>query len=146
MFSKACEYGIRAVICIWILSKDGKKIGIKKICEETDAPENFTAKVLQSLSKLGIINSSKGPNGGFYLDNNQAEIKLIDLVNAIDGAEWFVGCGLGLKECSNENPCPIHHEFKRLRENLFKMLVNKSVKDLAKEVSDGRATLKRIIK
>src|SRR5690606_11344144 len=66
MFSKACEYGIRAVIIIESYSKNNKKIGIKEICNGINAPEPFTAKILQNLRKLDIINSTKGPNGGFF--------------------------------------------------------------------------------
>jgi Rrf2 family transcriptional regulator, iron-sulfur cluster assembly transcription factor len=62
MFSKACEYGIRAVIYIWAQTKEGKKLGVKDICKEIDAPEYFTAKILQSLARQSIISSSKGPN------------------------------------------------------------------------------------
>ena len=61
MFSKACEYGIRAVIYIWSKSADGVKLGVKEICKEIDTPEFFTAKILQSLAKQNLISSTKGP-------------------------------------------------------------------------------------
>ncbi len=145
MFSKACEYGIRAVIYIWSQSKDGKKLGVKDICKEIDAPEYFTAKVLQSLAKQQIISSTKGPNGGFYISPDQEQLRLIDLVIAIDGDAIFNGCGLGLKQCSATNPCPIHHEFKSVRDQLTDMLTQKTLRELAAEVAQGKATLSRII-
>jgi len=145
MFSKACEYGVRAVIYIWSHSKEEKKLGVKEICKEIDAPEYFTAKVLQSLAKQGIISSTKGPNGGFFIDKDQEELRLIDLVIAIDGNGIFEGCGLGLKLCSEENPCPIHNEFKDVRDRLSKMLTKMTLKDLSEEVNNGNATLSRIM-
>ena len=72
MFSKACEYGIRAVIYIWSQSEEGKKIGIKDISKEIDGPEFFTAKILQSLAKQGVVSSAKGPNGGFFIEKESA--------------------------------------------------------------------------
>ncbi|MFO7823445.1 MAG: Rrf2 family transcriptional regulator [Cyclobacterium sp.] len=145
MFSKACEYGIRAVIYIWSQSKKGNKLGVKDICKEIDAPEYFTAKILQSLARQNIVSSTKGPNGGFYIDNEQENMRLMDLVVAIDGEKLFIGCGLGLKQCSVANPCPIHHEYKAIREGLASLLKAKTLRDLADEVSSGKATLHSIL-
>ncbi|GGF50631.1 Rrf2 family transcriptional regulator [Echinicola marina] len=145
MFSKACEYGIRAMIYIWSQSKDGGKLGVRDICKEIDAPEYFTAKVLQSLAKKDMISSTKGPNGGFFINTAQENLRLIDLVIAIDGDSIFSGCGLGLKQCSAANPCPIHHEFKTVRDKLTNMLTKMTLKELAEEVSQGSATLSRLI-
>ncbi len=145
MFSKACEYGIRAVIYIWSQSKKGNKLGVKDICKEIDAPEYFTAKILQSLAKQDIVSSTKGPNGGFYISKEQENIHLMDLVVAIDGDKLFNGCGLGLKQCSETNPCPIHHGYKEIREGLARLLKTKTLRDLADEVSSGKATLHAIL-
>ena len=141
MFSKACEYGIRAVIYIWSQNKRGIKLGVKDICKEIDAPEYFTAKILQSLAKQNLVSSTKGPNGGFYIDTDQEKMRLLDLVIAIDGDSLFKGCGLGLKHCSEQHPCPIHDEYKTIREGLTRLLSDKSLKELAEEVAAGKATL-----
>lgn len=145
MFSKSCEYGIRAVIYIWSQNNSGKKLGIKDICKEIDAPEFFTAKILQSLAKQGIVSSAKGPNGGFYVEKHQVDLALIEVIRAIDGDKIFQGCGLGLKECSEINPCPIHHEFKTIRDQLAQMLKNTKISDLAIEIQNGNAILSRLI-
>tara|TARA_R110002111_G_scaffold38524_2_gene73328 strand:- start:391 stop:831 length:441 start_codon:yes stop_codon:yes gene_type:complete len=141
MFSKACEYGIRAVIYLWSQNTKGIKLGVKDICREIDAPEFFTAKILQSLAKQDLVSSTKGPNGGFYINEDQENMRLLDLVKAIDGDKLFKGCGLGLKHCSEIHPCPIHDEYKKIRENLAKLLSDKTIKKLAEEVSSGKATL-----
>lgn len=143
MFSKSCEYGIRAVIYIWSQNNRGKKLGIKDICKEIDAPEFFTAKILQSLAKQGIVSSAKGPNGGFYVDKDQEDLALIEIIRAIDGDQIFEGCGLGLKECSEKNPCPIHYGFKSIRDQLKVMLGTTSIKDLADDLEKGTVFLSR---
>lgn len=145
MFSKTCEYGIRAVIYIFSQNSKGKKLGIKDICKEIDAPEFFTAKILQSLAKQGVISSSKGPNGGFFMEKEQESLTLLDLVIAIDGDQLFKGCGLGLKQCSELSPCPIHNDFKGIREQLERMLRNKKIADLALEINSGAAILSRLV-
>ncbi len=145
MFSKACEYGIRAVIYIWSQNKRGIKLGVKDICKEIDAPEYFTAKILQSLAKQNLVSSTKGPNGGFYIDEDQENMRLLDLVIAIDGDKLFNGCGLGLKHCSENHPCPIHEDYKAIRDGLTRLLSEKSLKEVASEVASGKATLSRVL-
>ena len=70
MFSKACEYAIRATIYIAVQSSQNLRVGLKNISKEIDSPEPFTAKILQQLSKNNIIESIKGPPGGFQIDKN----------------------------------------------------------------------------
>ncbi|CAL1519500.1 Rrf2 family transcriptional regulator [Chitinophaga sp. MM2321] len=122
MFSKTCEYAIRAMIFIAHKSKDGNKVGIKEIAKGIDSPESFIAKILQDLSRKGLVQSLKGPNGGFYLDNKSLKCSLADIVTEVDGDKLFSGCGLGLKQCSESHPCPIHHEFKKVRAEIKQML------------------------
>ncbi|AZB32374.1 MULTISPECIES: RrF2 family transcriptional regulator [Chryseobacterium] len=122
MFSKTCEYAIRALIFIAQKSKDGSRIGIKDISSGIDSPEYFIAKILQDLSRKGFVQSAKGPNGGFYMDDANLEQSVADIVREIDGDKLFSGCGLGLKECSEDHPCPIHNDFKHIRQEIKTML------------------------
>ena len=142
MFTKACEYAIRAVLYISVKSIDGSKLGIQEIAKEIDSPVHFTAKILQVLSREGIISSVKGPNGGFYLEPKVKPIPLNAIVNAIDGDDVLHSCSLGLKECSDKFPCPIHDEIKVYKERLRKIMKEKTVQQLAKELSQGKTFLK----
>jgi Rrf2 family iron-sulfur cluster assembly transcriptional regulator len=144
MFSKACEYGIRAIIHIAVLSQDGKRVGLKEIAKEINSPEAFTAKILQILSKNDLVESTKGPTGGFEISMHQMkELKLSDVVSAIDGDSIYKGCGLGMKECSEKHPCPMHDKFKKIRNELKKMLENTTIYTLALDQKNGRTFLKR---
>lgn len=138
MFSKACEYGIRAVIQIAVQSQEGKRVSLKSISKEINSPEAFTAKILQLLAKNDIISSVKGPNGGFEIDRKKMnEIKLSQIVSAIDGDAIYKGCGLGLKNCSELHPCPVHNKFKKIRNDLRNMLENTSVYELSCGLKKG---------
>jgi len=128
MFSKTCEYAIRALIYIAQKSKDGSRIGIKDIASGIDSPEYFIAKILQELSRKGFVQSVKGPNGGFYMDEDNLEQSIADIVREIDGDKLFSGCGLGLKECSENHPCPIHNDFKNIRKEIKDMLERSKIK------------------
>ncbi len=94
MFSKACEYGIRATIYIAKKSLLDKKVSLKEVAKAIDSPEAYTSKILQKLAKNNIINSNKGPTGGFSMDIQKTdEVKLSTIVYTIDGDDIYKGCG-----------------------------------------------------
>ncbi len=143
MFSKTCEYGIRAVVYIAAEGSVNSKMSIPEICANIEAPSHFTAKILQTLGHNKLVSSQKGVNGGFYLDKIQKNRKLIDIVKAIDGDVLFTGCGLGLKECSESMPCPLHNRFKSIRNNLKTMLEETTITDLATNWKNGNGFLRK---
>jgi Rrf2 family protein len=143
MLSISCKYAIRATVYLMSESKDARRFSIKDVAEAIDANEHTTAKILQLLVKSGLINSAKGPTGGFYIEPQGAIIYLIDVVRVIDGDQFFYECGLGLKECSEAKPCPIHHNYKAAREKLFNEFSTVSIQQLSKNLSLGKAFLKR---
>ena len=132
MLSKTSEYAIRALIYIAYKSKDGSKLGIKEVAEEIDSPVHFTGKILQTLAKQGLISSTKGPNGGFFIEAEAAPVPLMQVIHAIDGKKIFNGCVLGLKYCSDVHPCPIHDEYKSARTKLLKMFNERTIQDITK--------------
>lgn len=143
IFSKTCEYAIRAVFFIAQQSSAGIRIGIKDIAQGIDSPELYLAKILQDLSRKGLIASAKGPNGGFYLTAEMLSQPLIEVVKAVDGDGLFLGCGLGLKQCSEKNPCPLHHQFKSIRNQIATMLSETSVGKFNEELLSGLLSLKK---
>ncbi|HEV8082034.1 MAG TPA: Rrf2 family transcriptional regulator [Chitinophagaceae bacterium] len=143
MFSKTCEYAIRAMIFIAQRSKTGNRVGIKEIAKAIDAPEYFIAKILQDLSRKGLVQSLKGPTGGFFLEEESSECSLADIVTAIDGDKLFTGCGLGLKNCNEKRPCPIHSEFKKVREDIYNMLEDARIGEFSKQLEKNLTFLKR---
>lgn len=122
VFSKTCTYAMRAVFYIAQRSHEGHKVGIREIAENINSPEPFLAKILQKLSRDGLIQSSKGPNGGFFFDAAGLRRPLADIVRAVEGEEIFTGCGMGLSYCSETAPCPLHEDFKKVRNQLTRML------------------------
>lgn len=130
---------------VYIMSKAAlmQRSGIKEIATAIGANEHTTAKILQLLAKEGIIYSVKGPSGGFYLLPDAAPIHLIEVVRLIDGDNFFFECGLGLKECSENKPCPIHHTYKAARAALYQQFCSITVQQLSNDIALGKAFLKR---
>ncbi len=144
MFSKACEYAIRATIYIAQQSLEDKRVSLKAISNEIDSPVAFTAKILQQLTRNKIVTSVMGPTGGFQMDKDRIdEVKLSKVVDTIDGDSIYRGCGLGLKECDASRPCPVHDRFAKIRDDLQKMLVSTSIFELATGLDVGLTFLKR---
>ncbi|MCO5229553.1 MAG: Rrf2 family transcriptional regulator [Chitinophagales bacterium] len=143
MFSKACEYAIRATVYIAEQTKAGNRPALKDIALEIDSPEAFTAKILQQLNRNGIVFSIKGVYGGFEILPEKLEtIRLVDIVNAVDGDGVYTKCALGLKNCSEEHPCPVHPTFKPIKADIRKMLENTSIWDMSESFKKGNSFLK----
>jgi len=144
MFSKACEYGIRASIYIAEQSLQNRKVSLKGVAKAIESPEAFTSKILQQLVHSNIINSEKGPAGGFSMDRQRLDkAKLSSIVLAIDGDAIYHGCGLGLKKCNARMPCPVHYQFKAIRDELKHMIETTTIKSLAQDLEKGLTFLKR---
>lgn len=143
MFSKTCEYAIRALIFIGQNTKHGNRVGIKEISAGIDSPEYFIAKILQDLSRKGYVQSAKGPNGGFYMSAENLETSIAKIVKEMDGDKIFSGCGLGLKLCSEDYPCPIHDDFKHIRKQISEMLENSKISLFVHDLDLKMTFLKR---
>ena len=123
-------------------SKVDVRVSIKQIAEGIDAPEPFIAKILQDLGKRKLISSVKGPNGGFYIDQSNIKCSVADVVKAIDGDGIYKDCVIGLKACSEKNPCPIHFEYKEIKKNLITMLEENTIADFNDKLDTGQFFLK----
>ena len=144
MFSKTCEYGIRACIYIATQTLSNKKVSLTEVSHEIESPQAYTSKILQRLGRNHIIQSDKGPGGGFFMLQPQIEqTTLLHIVYAIDGEGIFNGCGLGLKDCNASKPCPVHNHFVAIRTDLKNMLQSTFVNALALEYKQGLSYLKR---
>lgn len=143
MFSKACEYAIRASVYIAGQSLQHQKVSLKDVAQAIESPEAYTSKILQQLVKNKIIISEKGPTGGFSISLDKLETSYLSaIVTAIDGNDIFLGCGLGLKKCNEKKPCPVHHQFKDIRDRLRNMLETTSLQSLALQLEEGLVFLK----
>ena len=117
IYSRRCEYALRALTHLSMLD-DERMATVKEISEQEHLPKQFLAKLLQTMARAGIVASVKGPGGGFALARSADEITMYDVVNCIDGNVDFDRCAVGLVECSDTAPCPLHDQWKILRESI----------------------------
>lgn len=138
IFSKKCELALQAVLFLSI-KKDKIIFNALEVSKELKVPKEFVSKMLQILTDSGIVGSKKGKNGGFYLAKAPSKIKLIEIVQAIDGLDVFKSCVLGFPNCSSDAPCPVHEKWGKIRDETFKMLSEETLEQLKEK------TVKKII-
>ncbi len=141
MLSLTCKTAIKAVIYLSSKLASGEKSGIKEIAEFIDASEHSVGKLLQSLVREGVIYSSKGPRGGFYITRDQSTQPIKNIIEAIDGKNVFNQCGLGFHKCSSAHPCPIHDDYKGVRDLFEKLCKERKIGELCEPVNNGLAYL-----
>jgi len=143
MLSATCKYGIRAVI--FIASKSDQKIntGLKEITEKLNIPQPYLAKILQILARKKILHSSKGPHGGFYLMIPASKLTLMDVIDAIDGRNFFDSCYVTGERCNFDKPdnglCVLHNDLRQEKVRLEKFFSSKTIESLVRQAEGNTA-------
>ncbi|MBC8368040.1 Rrf2 family transcriptional regulator [bacterium] len=144
ILSRASEYAIRAMV--YMAEKGGESpTQLKDIAESEGIPFHFLAKTMQVLTRIRLVKSFRGPRGGFTLMKRPDQIYLYEIVNAFDAiSQWETTCILGINPCSDEVVCPIHEDWKPIKEEIFKMFQEKTLTDLVGQITAKREKLKEL--
>jgi Rrf2 family protein len=138
IYSNACEYGIRAMVYL-VGRGEEQKILLKDIAENENIPGPFLGKVFQTLVKSGLLKSSKGPGGGYQLAKKPEDIALYDIYCAIDGGKALDACAVGLEECHDEQPCPLHDTWTPIRDSIQRYLENTTLREMSRAVTEKKS-------
>lgn len=140
LYSKTAQYSIQSMLFIAANNSD-QNILVRDVAKELGLPSSFLSKILQTLSRYGFLNSVKGPKGGFSLSEKGATSSIAELVAVVDGPMNFDMCLAGFSPCSEENACPFHVEWKRIREEIREVVNSRNIFELAKEMPIRYRTL-----
>jgi Rrf2 family transcriptional regulator, iron-sulfur cluster assembly transcription factor len=141
IFSRTVEHAIRALIYLADLP-EGRYAMVKDIAGHENIPAHFLAKILQQLAREGMLRSNKGPTGGFRLRQPAASIRLLDVVNMLDGGSACERCIAGFPECTDDVPCALHDSWKALRSRIMEYLDRNTIGSLAEALRQKRKALK----
>lgn len=130
IYSNACAYAIRAMARLALLRPDGYLL-LDELCNGTDLPRHFVAKIFQDLVRRGLLVSAKGRGGGFALARKPASITLYDIVEVVDGVDQFDQCVVGMAKCNDTQPCPQHDQWKSIRTQIKKFLMQTTLDRMA---------------
>ena len=130
LYSNACAYAIRALTRLALLRPNGYAL-LDELCDQSDLPRHFVAKIFQDLVRKGLLVSAKGRGGGFALARRPNAITLHDIVAEVDGVEWLSNCVVGMARCDDTQPCPQHDQWKPIRENLRQYFQQTTLEQMA---------------
>jgi len=140
LYSRPCEYAIRTMAYLARVGPD-KRVQAQEIAASEDIPTPVLAKVLQQLARNSLIDSFRGPGGGFSLNRPPKEITLFDILRVVDGVEDLDRCAVGLAECNDFAPCPLHDTWKSVRVHLLQYLKKTSLEEMAGAVERKKELL-----
>lgn len=129
MLSKSGIHAVRALIYLAGLPAE-QYAGAASIADKIDAPRNYLGKILQRLSRDGLLLSQKGLGGGFRLARAPEDISLFDIVEPIEQIKRWSGCILGRRNCLEHDPCPVHLRWKDVKEAYLQLLSDTTIADL----------------
>jgi Rrf2 family protein len=112
--SRAAQYAVRTLVHL-ALARAAAASPVREIADAEGIPPHFLAKLVGKLARAGLVDAFKGPGGGIRLAKPPHKIKLSQVIEAVDGPDFLAGCFLGLRECSDTHPCPMHENWKALR-------------------------------
>jgi Rrf2 family iron-sulfur cluster assembly transcriptional regulator len=153
IFSRASEYAIQAMLYLakrWLDERKEKAqannrvrhgyIQTKEIADAHGMPYYFLAKLVQDLTRAGLVTSTKGPGGGIRLARDPSKITVLDVARSVDNLQYVTDCVIGYEKCSPDHPCPLHHDWEKIRARIFEVIRDKTLADLVKDATfqDGR--------
>lgn len=136
IYTKTGEYAIRAILFLARQPKDSL-IMSSDIAKTEDIPAHYLAKILQRMAKYGYVDSFKGRGGGFKITELAKKSSILEIVERVEGPVINLKCVTGLKECTDDNPCPLHDEWAELRNRIYNLISSKSVQEVAEKYSVG---------
>jgi Rrf2 family transcriptional regulator, iron-sulfur cluster assembly transcription factor len=133
IYSRSSEYAIRASLHLAQVPP-GQCAMAKDIAKDEEIPAHFLAKILQQLARKGLLKSTKGPTGGFCMQLKASDIRLIDIVDAVDGLSDYGKCIAGFPECSDKMGCPLHDGWTALHSRIMDYLRRNTIGSLVKKL------------
>ncbi len=135
MLSSKSRYAFRALVFLALKDKEEGKIGINYISSSLDIPKPFLAKIMQDLARMKVLNSLKGPRGGFSMAKPANEIRLVEILEIIEGSDFFDRCLIGISSCTEgEIRCPFFTRYDKIRKQLKELFENSTIQNLVDEI------------
>jgi Rrf2 family iron-sulfur cluster assembly transcriptional regulator len=129
VLSRTAEHALRSVLYL-ARSNGGGRLTAARIAEELAVPANYMAKTLNRLVKAGVLDSTRGPRGGFALAVPAGELSLADVVGAFDRLDGPDVCMLDGERCGSAEPCAAHRQWERVTGDVHRVFRDTTIADL----------------
>ncbi len=141
MISNSSKYALIGVLYLAVNASKEKKVLAKDLSSNTRVPKAYLSKLMQDLARHNLISSARGPNGGFYLTDENKQVSLLTIINIIDGENRLNTCILSLDKCNAEHPCPLHYLIGNNKSEFLRKLEETKVQDLIADIKEGKSFL-----
>ena len=140
IYSPTCQHALRALIHL-AGRTPGDPVLVREIAARSSVPRQSLSKILHGLQRKKLVHSTRGPGGGYRLARPAAQIKLLDIIQAVDGVVGVQEiCVLGLDECSDESRCALHDYWKEFREMYSRTVAAMTLEEAAEIVARKQQT------
>jgi Rrf2 family iron-sulfur cluster assembly transcriptional regulator len=102
------DYAVRAALCLARRGGEGRYVKIREVAQAMALPASYTPQVLRLLAEAGLAEARAGRDGGYRLTRPPAEIALLEVVEAAEGAFTLKRCILRGGPCHWEQACAVH--------------------------------------
>jgi Rrf2 family iron-sulfur cluster assembly transcriptional regulator len=128
--SKSFGYALRGILYVAVEHQPNQRIQVHEIARKLGVPKHFLGKVMKNVVKHGILTSSRGPKGGFYLNKKTLSTTLFELIQITNTDAQFNDCVLRFRKCNATHPCPMHHRIEVFREDFYQIFTTTTIGDL----------------
>ncbi len=139
--SQVSKYGLRALIYLASKPQKGGYLSIREISEDLGISFHFLTRIFRQLTSKGILTSYRGPGGGVAMIRSADKIKLLEVILALEGDDYFDHCLLGLPGCGSAKPCPVHDFWKEVKADMVNHLTTTSIAELVEKVKTEEVRL-----
>ncbi len=126
MITQTAEYALRAIV--YLAGSDAARVKRSDIAEATQIPQDYLTKVLKELDHAGLVQSRRGPGGGYRLMQSAEEMSVFDVIIAVSALPRIETCPLGIKE--HVKLCPLHKKLDEAAELVEKAYREASIAEL----------------
>jgi Rrf2 family protein len=144
--TKKADYGL---IALKFLAEhpETNAVSAKDVAEAYGIPAQLLAKILQTLTKKGLLRSQAGMNGGYALARDPHSISAFEVILAIDGPFFITSCTKGAKSCDLHTSCTIKEPLARVNETIAGVLKSISIQDLTDQAQPaaGKGQLTKLV-
>ncbi len=127
LFNVATGYALQTLVH---LPEDGSFVMAKDLAEQLNLPAPYLAKILQTLARAEILESVRGPKGGFRLARPAHRITVEEVLGAMEGRGSLDHCVMGFPTCSADHPCPMHEAWTAVKAQVERSMTSTTVRDL----------------
>jgi len=134
--TQTADYAVRTVVYLATHGGDGP-VAAAAIAKEMTIPGDYISKVIQALSRAGLVESVPGRNGGARLARSPSDLSMLEIIEAVDGPVALTRCVIRPGACPRDRYCVVHKFWKKAQRGLVGLLSETKIADICRTTANG---------